>query len=97
LQIDQNNPTAGGAAIDIDKDVDSSAAVEYGLKIACDVAGGGGSGAGIDLSSFSAGEITINFPAGNASTKNPETDTEAGWINIAVAGTVRYIPYYAAS
>lgn len=92
--VDKNNT---GLAIEIDKDVATSAAVEYGIKIACDVAAGGGSGAGIDLSSFAAGEITINFPDGNASALAPQTVAPSGWINIAIAGTVKYIPYYAAS
>jgi len=97
LVIDDNSIVASGS-INIDKDVASSAAVCYGLVINSDVAAGGGAGAGIDLSGFSAGEMTINFPAGTASTVNPGADNaEEGWINIGVAGTVRYIPYAAAS
>lgn len=30
-----------------------------------------------------------------ASTKDPFTDTEAGWINVSVSGTTYGIPYYA--
>ncbi len=93
LYLDQNNSNVG---LRIDKDVASSAGVEYAMDIASDVAAGGGSGAGIDLSAFSAGEITVNFPAGNASTKNPAVDAPEGWINIAIGGVVKYIPYYAA-
>ena len=95
--IDQNCPTAGAAALEIDKDVTTSAATEYGIKVVCDVAAGGGAAAGVDLSSFAAGEICINFPDGNASTIEPQTTDESGWINIGIGGTVKYIPYYDAS
>lgn len=68
----------------------------YGIKITADNPGTNAAG-GIDLSAFAAGEPTINFPAGNASSIEPQTSAETGWINVAVAGTVRYIPFYAAS
>lgn len=97
IKIDDNAATAAPASINIDKDVGSSAVTEYGLKIACDVTAGGGAGAGIDLSSFTAGEISINFVDGNASALNPSAVAESGWINIGVGGTVKYIPYYDAS
>lgn len=95
ITVDKNNT---GAALVIDKDVASTAGTEYGIKIMCDVAAGGGAGAGIDLSSFSAGEITINFPAGDASAVDPgSANWEDGWINIGVGGTLYYIPYCAVS
>jgi len=105
----QNNDTgaSGGihidgagtnSAITIDTDVASTASTVYGITVTVDVAAGGGAGAGIDLSSFSAGEITINFPDGNASTVDPgSANWEDGWINIGVAGTLYYIPYCAGS
>ena len=42
-------------------------------------------------------EVLINFKDGTASTKNPTTDAEAGWINVNIDGTTKYIPYYDAS
>lgn len=41
-------------------------------------------------------QIGSGYPAGSSS-KNPESDTEAGWLPIkSAAGTVYFIPYYAA-
>ena len=48
----------------------------------------------IDLT---AAEVLINFKDGTASTKNPTTDAEAGWINVEIDGVTKYIPYYDAS
>tara|TARA_Y100000034_G_scaffold122116_1_gene167169 strand:+ start:180 stop:1040 length:861 start_codon:yes stop_codon:yes gene_type:complete len=52
---------------------------------------------GIDLSALSAGEASINFVDGSASSIDPSATAESGWINIAVGGTIKYVPYYAAS
>ena len=51
-------------------------------------------GASIDLT---ASKVMIDFKDGDASTIDPSTTAETGWININVDGTKRYIPYYAAS
>lgn len=90
-----HDDTGTAYSIEVDRDGNNAADI-YGMKIACDNAGAG-AGAGIDLSSFAAGEITINFPDGSASSIDPSATAESGWINIAVAGTVKYVPYYAAS
>mgnify|MGYP003145186483 CR=1 FL=1 len=55
------------------------------------------SGIGIDISSCPVVKMGINFTDGTASTIDPSATAETGWINVGVAGTVRYIPYYAAS
>jgi hypothetical protein len=54
-------------------------------------------GIGIDLSSCPVVKNAINFVEGTASSINPSATAETGWINVGVAGTIRYIPYYAAS
>jgi|19_taG_2_1085344.scaffolds.fasta_scaffold05576_3 hypothetical protein len=54
-------------------------------------------GIGIDISSCPVVKMGINFTDGTASTIDPSATAETGWINVGVAGTVRYIPYYAAS
>jgi len=105
MTIDQNNTgtpdalvifDAGtGRSIDIDKDGNSGSDI-YGIRIVCDNAGAG-LGGGIDLSGFSVVEPAINFVDGTASSIDPSATAETGWINIAVGGTIRYIPYYAAS
>jgi hypothetical protein len=48
-------------------------------------------GASIDLT---ADEVMIDFKAGTASTATIGTSVPAGWINVAVAGTTVYIPYW---
>lgn len=68
----------------------------YAIKITADNAGTQ-LGGGIDLTSFAVVEPTINFPAGTASSIDPSMTAETGWINIAVDGTIRYVPFYAAS
>lgn len=55
------------------------------------------SGIGIDLSSCPVVKNAINFVDGTASSINPSSTAETGWINIGVGGTIRYVPYYAAS
>lgn len=54
-------------------------------------------GIGIDISSCPVVKMGINFTEGTASSIDPSATAETGWINVGVAGTVRYIPYYAAS
>ena len=54
-------------------------------------------GIGIDISSAPVVTMGINFTEGTASTIDPSATAETGWINVGVAGTVRYIPYYAAA
>ena len=51
-------------------------------------------GASIDLTTE---KVMIDFKDGDASSKNPTTDAEAGWINVNIDGTTYYVPYYAAS
>ena len=51
-------------------------------------------GASIDLTTE---KVMIDFKDGDASSKVPTTDAEAGWINVNIDGTKQYIPYYAAS
>lgn len=51
-------------------------------------------GASIDIT---ADKVMIDFADGDASTIDPSTTAENGWININVAGTKKYIPYYDAS
>ena len=53
-----------------------------------------GTGASIDIT---ADKVMIDFQDGDASTKDPTTDAEAGWLNVNIDGTKQYIPYYAAS
>jgi hypothetical protein len=53
-----------------------------------------GTGASIDLT---ADKVMIDFKDGDASSKDPTTDVEDGWINVNIDGTKKYIPYYDAS
>lgn len=73
-----------------------SASATYAMKITHDNASSGAA-AGIDMAAFAAGEAIINFPAGNASSIDPSATAETGWLNISVDGTIRYVPFYAAS
>jgi len=54
-------------------------------------------GCGIDLSGVPTARQAINFADGAASAIDPSATAESGWINIGIAGVVKYIPYYAAS
>ncbi len=51
-------------------------------------------GASIDLTADAA---MIDFQDGGASSIDPSATAETGWINVNIAGTIRYIPYYAVS
>lgn len=49
----------------------------------------------IDLSNIAAGSPTMRFTAtSDTPTSSPETDPEAGWIEVTVGGAARYIPFY---
>lgn len=51
-------------------------------------------GASLDIT---AEVVMIDFKAGDASSIDPSATAESGWVNIAVDGTKRYVPFYAAS
>lgn len=87
VKIVQDDAAATGAtALEVQQDGDS-----YAIKIS------GATTKGIDLTACAAGEPALNFTDGNASTIDPSATAESGWLNIAVGGTLKYVPYYAAS
>lgn len=87
LKIVQDHASATGAtALEVQQDGDS-----YAIKIS------GATTKGIDLTAIGAGEPAINFTDGSASSIDPSMTAESGWLNIAVGGVVKYVPYYAAS
>jgi len=88
--------TDASYALEITHNARHDSADIYGISITADNPGTNAAG-GIDLSSFAAGEPTINFVDGTASSIDPSATAETGWINIAVGGTIRYVPYYAAA
>ena len=53
-----------------------------------------GPGSQIDLT---AEAVMIDFKVGAASSIDPSATAESGWLNVAIDGTTRYIPWYAAS
>lgn len=53
--------------------------------------------AGVASIDLTANKVMIDFKDGDSSSKTVGTDAPAGWININVDGTKRYIPYWAAS
>ena len=53
--------------------------------------------AGSSSIDLTAAKVMIDFKDGTASSIDPSATAESGWINVAVDGTTKYIPYYAAS
>lgn len=87
VKIVQDHASATGAtALEVQQDGDS-----YAILIS------GATTKGINLTAIGAGEPALNFTDGNASAIDPSATAESGWINIAVGGTLKYIPYYAAA
>lgn len=81
-----NTAATGATALEVQQDSDV-----YAIKIS------GATTKGIDLTAIGAGEPAINFTDGNASSIDPSATAESGWINIAIGGTLKYVPYYDAS
>lgn len=88
LYIDQD-ANSGAYALEIDRD-SSDAATQWAVKIDSDNAGGG-AGGGVDFSSMAIGDPILKATGRTLSTAG----TLVGEIAIDVAGTVRYLEYFA--
>lgn len=85
-------------SINIDRDGNNAGRI-FGIKITVDNAGVGNLVGGIDFSGMSDGEPLFKLTSTDVdlSAKSPETDAEAGWFPVDVAGTVYAVPIYALS
>lgn len=97
LFIDDNG-TGTKASLEIDRDGNNAARI-FGMAITVDNAGAGNLVGGIDFSGMSDTEPLFKLTSTDTdlSTKNPETDTEAGWFPVLVGATVYAVPIYALS
>lgn len=108
LAIDQNgagrglfvdhDDTSTGASIEIDRDGNNASRI-FGLKIVVDNAGASNLVGGIDFSGMSDTEPLFKLTSTDTdlSTKNPESDTEAGWFPVLAGSTTYAVPIYALS
>lgn len=93
-----DNGTGTVATIDIDKDGNNAARI-FGMSITVDNAGVGGLVGGIDFSGMSDTEPLFKLTSTDTdlSSKNPESDAEAGWFPVLVGTTTYAVPIYALS
>ena len=90
--------TDSSYAIEIAHNARHDSQTSWAIKLNCDNPGDGAAG-GIDFSAMADGEALFKLSSTDTdlSSKNPETDAEAGWFPVDVAGTVYAVPIYALS
>jgi len=101
ILIDHNSNNGATGAINIDQDANTSASTHANAIVVNTDNAGTDDQCVLNITMVDEAKSYfakfVNATTAWTSSKNPESDAEAGWIKIDVGGTPYFVPYYAAS